>query len=385
MTERKANKADEQALKLAATVLRDLSATGRSDRIGELSLSLDRKLSVPVAAYVANLLTHHHFQVRDYETALSGCRRWMEIAPQERAALTSMLSILVRLKRFDEVVELARRKLTTDPDNFHLHSALAHALGRLGRMDDAREHGTRCLQLKDASSIGAPINLTRIAVPPFDPAARARNVIAFSLYGDHRTYLEGAVRNAVAAPFLYPEWTCRFFVDASVPAALLRELAAQGAEVKRVDGLPAQRFGTFWRLLVADDPNVDRFLIRDCDACLNLRERAAVEDWVETDRHFHVMRDAITHTELILAGMWGGVRGALPRMDKAMSEFAQDAPLSRTADQQFLREWIWPTVRQSALVHDSHFTFGASIDFPPRAPSWQHVGQAVTRAAPTSR
>jgi hypothetical protein len=186
--------------------------------------------------------------------------------------------------------------------------------------------------------------------------------------------------SAVAAHFLYPEWTCRFYVDESVPAEVLKRLHQEGAQIKRVGGLPAGRFGTFWRFMVADDPGVDRYLVRDCDACLNLRERAAVEDWIASGRHFHVMRDGYTHTEVILAGMWGGVRGALPSVTEAIVDFGNAAPLTRTADQHFLRERIWPTVRQSVLVHDSFFRFGQAIDFPAGArPGSPSVGQAVTR------
>ena len=137
-------------------------------------------------------------------------------------------------------------------------------------------------------------------------------------------------------------------------------------------------FGTFWRFLIADDREVERYLVRDCDACVNPRERAAVEDWIASGRHFHVMRDALTHTELMLAGMWGGVRGALPSIKREMIDFSLNAQLSRTADQTFLRERIWPTVRQSVLIHDSQFRFGGSVDFPARAdiPGLE-VGRAV--------
>ena len=377
MTGAKPTNADEQTLELATAVLRDLSKSAHSDRIPELTKALEGELSAPVAAHAANILAHHHFQTHDYDSALTACCRWIDAAPQEPAAVSSVLSILVRMKKFEEVVAIARDRLMDDPDDFQLHSALAHALGRLGRTDEARDHGRRCLELKDGAATVEPMDLTEVPVSPFDPKAQARNIIAFSLHGSSKIYLQGAVRNAVAAQHLYPEWTCRFYIDDSIPDSLIRELANQGAEVKRVDGLPAARFGTFWRFLVADDPEIDRYLVRDCDACLNLRERAAVEDWIESGRHFHVMRDAMTHTEVMLAGMWGGVRGALPPVGGSILEFAKTAPLSRTADQQFLRERIWPTSRQSVLVHDSHFADGESRDFPARSPSWQHVGQAM--------
>jgi hypothetical protein len=38
--------------------------------------------------------------------------------------------------------------------------------------------------------------------------------------------------------------------------------------------------------------------------------------------------------------------------------------LGRTADQEFLREALWPSIRQSVLTHDSQFAFGEACDFP---------------------
>jgi hypothetical protein len=120
--------------------------------------------------------------------------------------------------------------------------------------------------------------------------------------------------------------------------------------------------------------------VRDCDACLNTRERTAVDAWLASDRHFHVMRDGPTHTEVMLAGMWGGVRGALPPIQQEIIDYCRTAPLSRTADQTFLRERVWHTVRQSVLVHDSEFSLNDSQPFPTIAnPGSPRVGQVVSK------
>jgi len=46
-------------------------------------------------------------------------------------------------------------------------------------------------------------------------------------------------------------------------------------------------------------------------------------------------------------------------------------------DQCFLREEMWPTIRQSVLVHDSQFAFGNRRDFPGvgKMLPGHHVGQ----------
>jgi len=376
--EQSSNDLDRRALDLYREVTRDLKERGETKRLDQLEEYLAGGVSQPVAAALANLLTHCHFQAGRFQDALAACTQWIELAPEDVGARNSRLSILTRLGRFEELVTEAEGRLDAEPENTALRSSLCNALGQLGRLEEARALGGEILKLRDAESEESDPVATQATVPEFDPARRERNIISFSLFGSKAKYLQGAVRNAVAAKFIYPEWTCRFYVDESVPEPTAERLRAEGAQVMEVSGIPSGRFGTFWRFLVAEDPEVDRFLVRDVDACLNLRERAAVEEWLESGRRFHVMRDAIAHTELILAGMWGGTGGVFTEMGKDFIRFCEDAPLSRTADQQFLRQCVWPTVRGDVLVHDSQFSFGDSHPFPARADiPGLAVGQAV--------
>lgn len=375
----KSRASEPTELRLYREVIGELQQNGRTNRRAEIERALAKTSEPVLGASLANLLAHCCFSEHDYSGALRACRIWIELAPDDENARHTLLSILLRLKRFDGVVEEARARLRAHPSDERLYSALANALSRLGRDEEGRLAGNDCLRLKDAAASGTAKDLSGIDVPPFVAAEPDRNVIAFSLFGDAQAYRDGAVRNAIAARQLYPEWRCSFYVDEGVPPRVLDRLLQEGSKVVRVGGLPAGRFGTFWRFLVADDPSVDRYLIRDCDACVGPRERAAVEEWIVSKRHFHVMRDAPTHTEVMLAGMWGGVRGALSPLQQAIIDYCRDAPLSRTADQQFLRERVWPTVRQSVLVHDSEFQLGDSRPFPTDLASDEpRVGQAVS-------
>src|SRR5439155_960626 len=80
-----------------------------------------------------------------------------------------------------------------------------------------------------------------------------RPVIAFSLWGDKPLYTVGALRNAELACTLYPGWTCRFYVGASVPGPVVMALAAQpNVEVIAMDERGDHR-GMLWRFLAAAD------------------------------------------------------------------------------------------------------------------------------------
>ncbi len=57
-----------------------------------------------------------------------------------------------------------------------------------------------------------------------------------------------------------------------------------------------------WRYLPLLDPYVDRFIARDLDAEIIPREKSAVDQWLQSNRTFHVMRDHQRHGDPIMGG-----------------------------------------------------------------------------------
>jgi hypothetical protein len=122
---------------------------------------------------------------------------------------------------------------------------------------------------------------------------------------------------------------------------------------------------------------VSRFLIRDADSVINVRERVAVDEWLALDEPFRVMRDHYAHADLMLARMWGGVAGLLPPLSEMVAKFScNPATESRMADQKFLQELVWPVIKAGCLIHDSHFPVFGARHFPSvgALPKGRHVG-----------
>lgn len=192
---------------------------------------------------------------------------------------------------------------------------------------------------------------------------KAKNIISFSLFGASPRYTETAVVNASLAQHIYPEWTCRFYVDDSVPAHVITRLEQHGSQIVKVENTTLS--GLFWRFKVMADPSVHCFIIRDADSLLSYKEAYAVKAWLDSKKHFHIMRDAYEHSELILAGMWGGYTGVFDDIETMMTAFLSQLKVTnRTIDQQFLRQMIYPTVAQDVLVHDSRQLEIGSEPFP---------------------
>jgi tetratricopeptide (TPR) repeat protein len=281
---------------------------------------------------------------------------------------------LIRLGRHDEAIEALQRAGARHPGNLNRLDGLAEAYGALGRWAECREHGERSLHLKDTAQPTPDGSGLRAPQRPKPPS---RDIIAFSLYGTQSRYLEGALRNARVAPYVYPGWHVRFYCSATVPEEVRAELAREGAEVIMMPEPARPADALFWRFLVAEDRSVHRFLVRDCDAVVNVRERVAVGEWLDSGKLFHLMRDHPAHTDLILAGMWGGHARVLPPLNALLRGFAYNpATESRNADQLFLGRIVWPRIRSHCLIHDSVYRNFGARDFPRGfdLPAPRHVG-----------
>lgn len=323
------------------------------------------------------LLAIYFNQTGDFVRALEQAQAVFEHEPTAEGAKNVGL-LLRRAKRLDEAVDFSKKhEALFKPSEWNDTMCMT----QWHRKDIAAsiQHGRRALELKDAAAPQTDVITPVLRV--FNPETPKRNVIAFSLFGEDRRYLTGAMNNAIVSRYLYPGWTARFYVDDSVPVAFCKQLGAQGAQVLKLAGdWPADRYGLFWRFLVEDDKEVDFYLVRDADSVCNIKERAAVEDWLASGKAFHLMRDLPIHSELILAGMWGAQRGNIGSMAKrirAHVEGAEKKVNNRITDQEFTRNVLWPIVKQHNLTHDTHLGFGTAVPFREefQLPRSHHIGQ----------
>ena len=323
------------------------------------------------------LLAIHYNQAGDMVRALDAAERIF--AKEKTSESVKNVGLLLRkLKRYDEASEFCtHHRDLYDPIDWN--DTMAMIRNETGDTDGAAQHGTRSLELKDAACESAPE--LKPVKRTFNREEPRRNIITFSLWGQDPRYLSGAMKNVVVARYLYPGWTPRFYIDESVPQAARDYILQQGGQlVLAPKEWPADRFGLFWRFLVEDDPDVDFFMVRDADSVMNIKERAAVEDWLASGRTFHLMRDLPTHSELILAGMWAAQRGNIGTMSKRVQDHVTGGQRklgNRITDQEFLRWKIWPIVRQDVMAHDAYLDFGNPTRYRDEfhLPARLHIGQ----------
>lgn len=338
------------------------------------------------SARLFDQFSYYLFVCQRYADALKMLEESNRLDPGNIETLRHLSVINKRLRKNAKSVSWAQQALALAPDDYVSLDTLASGLPRLKRFDDARAAGTRSLEIKDRFAVkGAPAKPGWTLQSPRPSAGQRHigekpNVIAFSLWGAQPRYLRGALRNVIEAPKVMPGWTLRFYVDTTVPAVFLDVLRENGAQViAHGAAKPASlRERLAWRFLVANDAGVGYFLCRDADSVVGLREAVAVNAWLDGGAHFHVMRDWWSHTDLMLAGMWGGVAGVLPSIKAMMASYQSAALETPNIDQWFLRDRVWPLVRQSVCVHDRFFTMPGALPMPGKSPPFGsnlHIGQ----------
>ena len=353
---------------------------------GDLDEALDvqRKLlaSGPALADDTLFLALMLFATRDLPAGIDVLRDSISHFPDNPALHENLAVCLVTAGRFAESVAACREALALGSASPNVLDCLCDALSRMGQIEEAVAAGRVALEAKD-SRFGGRTPLIEIPAgppPPFNPDNPAENVIAYSLWGNEPRYLVPLLESVRILPHLFPAWSIRVYHDTTVDHNYVTDLGRRGVQLRRMilpQGQPGHR-RLLWRFEAIRDPSVKRFLIRDADSLLNVKERVAVDAWLASDRHFHAMRDWYSHTDLILAGMWGGVGNLLPSPTDLFRASTLWRMENDHIDQDILTDTVWPTIRSSLLIHDSMFagTLG-SVPFPPYGalPAGSHVGQ----------
>jgi len=201
-----------------------------------------------------------------------------------------------------------------------------------------------------------------------------KKIISFSLWGENPLYTIGAIRNAELTPIIFPGWISRFYCGLSVPTNIIKTLKSLPyTEVIMMD-VDGDWTGMFWRFYACGDSDV--MLSRDTDSRITIREKLAVDEWLNSDKDFHIIRDHPHHSIEILGGMWGVRNGLLKNIKIIIDDYVKDNFWQ--VDQNFLRDEIYPMVEGKSYVHDEFFNYNShSKPFPIKRENGRFIGERI--------
>jgi hypothetical protein len=196
----------------------------------------------------------------------------------------------------------------------------------------------------------------------------SKKLICYSLWGNHEFYNYGALENAIIAQTLYPGWICRYYYIDNCDNRIIEQLKKMpNVELVKMDITNDNITNMMWRFKPCFEENDVIYLCRDADSRLNIKEKLAVDDWLASNKDFHIMRDHEYHGIEIVGASWGCRNNILKPLkndfDLALSTTNKR---ERDYDQDFLKDVIYPKIKNNLMVHASHHKIEPfAKDFPP--------------------
>jgi hypothetical protein len=179
-------------------------------------------------------------------------------------------------------------------------------------------------------------------------------VITFSLWGNIPIYNIGAIKNVELAKQYYQDFECWFYIHSpTVPENTIIELKKfENVKIIFKDGDLNTTKPMMWRFEAIDDPNVEVMMSRDTDTRILLREKLAVDEWLQSGKLFHIMRDHPYHGNHIQGGMFGTKKNPnIPSLCNLINNYRQIGV--RNYDQDFLKDIIYPIIKNDSFIHAS--------------------------------
>lgn len=188
----------------------------------------------------------------------------------------------------------------------------------------------------------------------------SNKIIAFSLWGNCKNYNYGALENAILAKDIYPDWICYFYLGKDVIPSVIKYLETL-SNVKIINKSDEENklSNMLWRFepaFISDDIIISR----DCDSRLNIREKLAVDEWLNSDKDFHIMRDHnMCHGDRVLGGMWGARNGVLRQYKTIYDKHCLNKNNTYYYDMDlFNKNLYWKLLDNNKLyIHASYFKY----------------------------
>jgi hypothetical protein len=168
-------------------------------------------------------------------------------------------------------------------------------------------------------------------------------IFSLSTFGNDPRYVQGAIRQYQLAREMMPEWEFRLYTDNPTAYTDIE----RGANIIPM----SSGYGVFWRFLPLFESPDNVTVVRDSDSRITHREVRAVEEWLASDKTFHVIKDHWAHHQFpVMAGLFG-VKGALSDdLRDIMNIFLNGQPYY-LSDQNFLRDHVWRDYEHNTFTH----------------------------------
>jgi len=168
-----------------------------------------------------------------------------------------------------------------------------------------------------------------------------------SVWGDNPRYIIGAKKQVDLGRKYFPEWRFKIYVD---DISKFNDIKDDCDLIQISEG----SYGMFWRFFpLFENPN-NITMIRDSDSKITIREKMCIDEWLRSDKTSHTFKDHDAHYEFPIIGGGYAHRGKFNDHTLETMKYFMNNNKYYLSDQIFLRDIIYPQVKDDMLIHSMH-------------------------------
>lgn len=191
-----------------------------------------------------------------------------------------------------------------------------------------------------------------------------KNIVSFCLYGSKAIYILGMKENILLGKKYFPTWEIRIYHNDTVPEKFIKEYCDIGAICIKCENIGKNKMnweGMLWRVLPLHDNDVHFWISRDADSRLSKREADIVNQWMQSGKTLHCIRDHRCHYHAIMGGMFGinnksfHAKYKFKKISDIISDLYKlykERPYN--VDQEFLNSQVWNLLKYDVMAHISN-------------------------------
>jgi len=180
-----------------------------------------------------------------------------------------------------------------------------------------------------------------------------KKVISFCVYGTHEKYLKGLTKNLEIINDKLPEFYTYIHVGQDITEDYINEYS-KFSNVKIIKTELTGPVLMFKRLIPIDDDDVEICFSRDIDSRINYRDMWTINEFIKSDKKFHIIRDHYWHKMRIMGGCCGVKKIDGLNISNEMEAWKKQNPnITYGSDELFLREIIYPKIKSICLIHSN--------------------------------
>ena len=184
-------------------------------------------------------------------------------------------------------------------------------------------------------------------------------VISYSLYGSDKKYCIGMLENLKINKEKLSEWKTYIYYSEDVPKEYIEMYKEYNPVLINCSKTDYKWEGMFWRFKLFNDDNIDIFFSRDADSRITDREIKFINEFIESNKTFHIIRDHPGHGTEILGGTFGvkvkqfNKKYKIKTIDEYILEYRKiySKKIQKQPDQIFLRDKIWTIIKNDNYCH----------------------------------